>query len=463
MGINWTGYSQESFDNAKAENKPVFMMITAVWCHWCHVYHEQTLDDTAVIEYLNEHFIAIYVDADKRQDLTRQYMEGGWPYTMLFNPNGEQVFSFNGHMPKDKLLLLLTKVVQRKNDAVEFHKGAVKEKVNIKKYSREELKTAYAKMRQNFINAAKQNYDAPLGGFGSDQKFPMAPTIDYLIEEYRQSRSQALLQIITGTLDGAMNLYDTVDGGFYRYATQRDWTSPHYEKMLDVNTQLIDVYARMGKLGVTKRYEEIAKKAANYVTENLYDKKSGGFYGSQDAKEEYYETRQGEKPTVDKTKYAEWNGEAITHFLKSGLKTIEALQSLNFILGKMTTTDGILHYNDDTGSHIDGQLIDNVWVLMALIAANHEHAGELADFIVERFYDEKSGAFIERKSKTQGAYRKDEVVLEDKLPGSNGLVAYCLLKLGKHVDKAETALAYFVNDSVNFGEGTYLLNASMLL
>ncbi len=38
-------------------------------------------------------------------------------------------------------------------------------------------------------------------------------------------------------------LFDRVEGGFFRYATRRDWTVPHYEKMLPDNAELLALYA----------------------------------------------------------------------------------------------------------------------------------------------------------------------------------------------------------------------------
>ena len=41
--------------------------------------------------------------------------------------------------------------------------------------------------------------------------------------------------------DGGM--YDQFAGGFFRYSTTRDWSVPHFEKMLEDNAKLTSVYA----------------------------------------------------------------------------------------------------------------------------------------------------------------------------------------------------------------------------
>ena len=36
--VDWHPWSQEAFDKAKAEDKPIFLSIGYSTCHWCRVY-----------------------------------------------------------------------------------------------------------------------------------------------------------------------------------------------------------------------------------------------------------------------------------------------------------------------------------------------------------------------------------------------------------------------------------------
>ena len=121
--IKWHDFNQQTFDLAKKEDKPVFMLITAIWCYWCHVYRDETLHQAQVVNYINSNFIPVFVDADKRQDLTRQYLAGGWPSTVIFSPDGKEVSSINGHISKQDLLNYLEKIwlrSKRKNSILLF-------------------------------------------------------------------------------------------------------------------------------------------------------------------------------------------------------------------------------------------------------------------------------------------------------------------------------------------------------
>ena len=46
-------------------------------------------------------------------------------------------------------------------------------------------------------------------------------------------------------------LFDQLDGGFARYSVTRDWSVPHFEKMLYDNAQLLRVYVHWVRLGGT--------------------------------------------------------------------------------------------------------------------------------------------------------------------------------------------------------------------
>ena len=76
--IEWRSYSPKAFGEAIEENKPIFLLLTAPsWCYWCQVSEsEDYLFDERVVGYINDNFIPIYVDADKRQDITRHAFPG---------------------------------------------------------------------------------------------------------------------------------------------------------------------------------------------------------------------------------------------------------------------------------------------------------------------------------------------------------------------------------------------------
>ncbi len=43
--IHWYPWSEEAFDAARTQDRPVLLDIGAVWCHWCHVMDGESYED----------------------------------------------------------------------------------------------------------------------------------------------------------------------------------------------------------------------------------------------------------------------------------------------------------------------------------------------------------------------------------------------------------------------------------
>jgi len=71
-----------------AEGKLIFLDIGATCCHCGHVLDRTSLADPRVVTMLNEDFVPIRVDTDKRPDINDRYKPGGWPTTAVLLPDG---------------------------------------------------------------------------------------------------------------------------------------------------------------------------------------------------------------------------------------------------------------------------------------------------------------------------------------------------------------------------------------
>ncbi|MDD5009238.1 MAG: DUF255 domain-containing protein, partial [Syntrophorhabdaceae bacterium] len=60
--IDWFPWSEEAFEKAKREGKPVFLSSGAIWCHWCHVMAKESFEDDEIAHVLNERFVAVKLD-----------------------------------------------------------------------------------------------------------------------------------------------------------------------------------------------------------------------------------------------------------------------------------------------------------------------------------------------------------------------------------------------------------------
>ena len=72
--VDWYPWTDEAFEKAKAEDKPVFVSIGYSTCHWCHVMEKECFEDEEVAKLMNDAFVSIKVDREERPDLDSAYM-----------------------------------------------------------------------------------------------------------------------------------------------------------------------------------------------------------------------------------------------------------------------------------------------------------------------------------------------------------------------------------------------------
>jgi len=224
--INWYDYGPKAFDDAIEENKPIFLLLTAPsWCYWCQVYEsEDFLFNSEVVNIINEKFIPIYVDADKRQDLTRQYLEGGWPSTTVMAPSRERLFGYSGPRPVANMVANL----QQASDYVNSRGFSNQVLYNYQK-SKQVIPTQNQlnTLINGFADSILGSYDKEHGGFGSGRKFPQGRALDFSLDLYELTGNEQFLNLVKKTLKNQYtkideietnyNLFDPVEGGFHRY------------------------------------------------------------------------------------------------------------------------------------------------------------------------------------------------------------------------------------------------------
>ena len=470
--VNWLEWSKESFEKAKKEDKPILLDLTAVWCHWCHVMASVSYSNDEIAKMINQDFVPIKVYIDKRPDIRERYNMGGFPSTVFLNPEGH-VIAGETYVPPERFKLMLEAVkstYKRKKDEI---KKIAEEDMGTKK----EKEISESEINENVIKevllSVHDNFDSFYGGFGTYPKFPSPEVVDLLFMQYKKTKEEKYISMSLKTLDGMHNgIFDKVDFGFFRYSVTQDWKTPHYEKMLDANAGLLRNYAVAFNTTNDEKYRKIATDVMNYIN-NFLSRQNGGFYGSQDADEEYYhlsqqDRRDREKPHVDKTIYVDWNSMMISSYITAGAilndsKAIEsAVRAVDFILEKCyDNKNGLFHFYDGK-AHISGLLSDNLYFSNCLIDAYfithnkryRDNLQDIAEFILRNFYDSKNHGFFDRIAKQDdfGALkRREKHFLENSFAAIVFLRLHFLTKEEKYRHAAKNTLLYFADSYSNFG------------
>src|SRR3990172_9025791 len=213
--VDWFPWSDEAFEKAKAEDKPVFVSIGYSTCHWCHVMEKECFNDDQVAELMNQTFVSIKVDREERPDLDAAYMavcqamgrSCGWPLNVMMTPRKNPFFAAS-YIPKDSgrgltgMMELIPQVMQiwtMRKAELEIVGADIKSRI-----AALEKRTAQSELGQEVLDAAYEkltlDFDAENGGFGTAPKFPMPHNLLFLLRHWRRSGEKNALAMVEKTL-----------------------------------------------------------------------------------------------------------------------------------------------------------------------------------------------------------------------------------------------------------------------
>ncbi|XAS67979.1 thioredoxin domain-containing protein [Micrococcaceae bacterium Sec5.7] len=296
--VHWRPFGDEAFAFAATRDVPVFLSIGYAACHWCHVMAHESFEDQETADYLNAHFVAVKVDREERPDVDSVYMaatqaisgEGGWPMSVFLTPDG-QAFHAGTYFPPAPMpgRPSFRQVLEAVQDAWLGRRNAVEQNARSLAQGMAEAQLSAAVMLtgppplidDGLLPEAVQSLarsEDDDGGFGAAPKFPPSAVLEFLIRHAAVTSDTAdAARDMAGRTLAAMSrsaLFDQLDGGFARYSVTRDWSVPHFEKMLYDNAQLLRVYLHWVRLGGNEVYPaaeaaEMAGRTADWMLDSL--------------------------------------------------------------------------------------------------------------------------------------------------------------------------------------------------
>jgi len=433
--IDWRPWGEPAFTEARRLGRPILLSLSAVWCHWCHVMDETSYSDPLVIAAVNEHFVPIRVDNDRHPDVNRRYNMGGWPTTAFLAASGDPITGAT-YMPPEQMLQSLERVREffaanrtallalgatdhaqaADADAARASLGEAPRRGDLFAPDFDGDPDVPGDIPAEIALQIVHAFDPMHGGLGADPKFPQVDVFAFMLAfaELRGGgdplhiapHTSALVtpgrvhEVVRTTLQGMAggDLYDHVAGGFFRYATRRDWSIPHYEKMLEDNARLAGLYleaavlaswdaprgegATHARLGSSALYRAAAQGTIDYLLATLWRTEPPSFGGSQDADEHYYRLDAAERaglpePFVDPTVYVDWNALAARALLRAApvlqrsQLTEHAVELLGFLWEHGRRGAAMAHYLTPAGAPGPGAplLVDQATMAAALLDA----------------------------------------------------------------------------------------------
>jgi uncharacterized protein YyaL (SSP411 family) len=314
--VHWQPWDEAALAEARERDVPVLLSVGYASCHWCHVMAHESFADPGTAELMNRGFVNVKVDREERPDLDRVYQTayqiltqqtGGWPLTAFLDPHTLRPFFCGTYFPPAPrhgmpafrdLLMRVTEVwSERRGDlATQGEKlQEILDALNAGPAASGGLPatTLLDRARAELAEA----YDDSDGGFGQAPKFPMPAQLERLLRHWARSRRRGetdgeALEMVLHTLTRMARggIFDHLGGGFCRYATDRAWIVPHFEKMLYDNGALLALYADALAISPDPLLESAVRDTAGWLLREL-ETPDGAFYASLDADSEGGEGR----------------------------------------------------------------------------------------------------------------------------------------------------------------------------
>ncbi len=435
--VDWYPWSEEAFEKAKSENKPVFVSIGYSTCHWCHVMERESFENEEVARILNKKFVSIKVDREERPDIDSIYMlvcqmmngHGGWPLSVFLTP--DRVPFYTGtYFPREsrygmpgfkEVLNYLYQQYTENPDRIKDVGAQVKQALELSREKGEQTSLTKETI-DNAFQYYKQTFDPQYGGFGEAPKFPMPHSLVFLLMYAKFYENQEALNMVTKTLDGLARggIYDHIGYGFSRYSVDEKFLVPHFEKMLYDNALFAMAYTDAFRMTKNARYKKTTEEIIKYVLRDMVHP-DGGFYSAEDADSE------GEEG-----KFYVWTPEEVKD-----------------VLGEQLGTLFCQAYDITKQGNFEGKNIPNLIIsdLESIAKAEGISSAELA----EKLETARQRLFQHREKRVR-PFRDDKI-----LTAWNGLMIASLAKAGRvfhqasYVQAAEKAVSFIRDNLIQNG------------
>lgn len=263
----------------------------------------ESFESEEVAAALNAAFVCIKVDREERPDIDTVYMNvcqaltgsGGWPLTIIMTADKQPFYAGTYFPPHSRygrpgvieLAEAISKAWQEDQQDLVSRAGQIVQQMQSLAAPAVTAAQLDADTLDKSYQYFKRAFDATHGGFGQAPKFPSPHNLCFLLRYWQRTGDEQALAMVETTLKKMSlgGVYDQVGGGFHRYATDREWLVPHFEKMLYDQALLAIAYIEAWQVSQRPDFAQTATEILDYVLRDMQDP-LGGFYAAEDADSE---------------------------------------------------------------------------------------------------------------------------------------------------------------------------------
>lgn len=478
MSIEWYEWCRESFEQAEEEDRPIFLFLGAYWDPGTKAALEKVFSRPAIATLLEHDYLPIQVDLDQRPDIYDRYSTEGWPCMAILTPKGSPIWVSNtfGDAELEKMLSQLKQAYQASREVVdqEIRDRDAKNAVERQKVYHMTCKVDDEIFRKT-VQGIMISFDMDYMGFGGAPKYPHPSSLRVLAQAFSCVGGEDLKENLAGGLRPLESLFDSQEGGFYRFARRKDWSQVLTAKMCEENGELIRVFLDGSKLLEEPLFHQFASQTAAWAHSTLWDGTVARFFGSQAAREI------GTPPPVDPVYFTSGSAVMASAFLQASVDLDQpeyekiALHCIDGLWAEGFDPERGMCSVFSSGPRYFGQARSQASMLGALLDAYEftgkkvylERADYLLSFCRERLWSEEDKGFLDRLP-------GEEVLGELKEPRKNlhenALLADVAIRFAHLTGKGDfdfpsSVLAAFPNFQDEYGHHTshYAVAADRLL
>jgi len=387
--IAWNHWQLDAFAAAKAQNKIILVNVGMEGCAACARMDVQTYANSDVVDLVNEHFIAIEVDAEARPDIGERYSDWAWPATIFLAPDATQVLAIRGNrLPRNFIPIL--------NDLISRHEAGTLEPDPRSPYATPPAPatTQLTRIRDDLRVQLDRTLNRKYGGWGRNGigGEQSGSRLRHLYLRAHLYDDAELRDLALKGSAGFLNTIDPVWGGSYSAAFPKDTQVPRRfaglraipEKRILVQANAITAFAIGYRHTQDAKYLHGIREIDRFL-ESWMMAPDGTFYTNQKNEppglpeemtaDDYWllptdrERREFGVPPIDHAIYTDRNGEVIAAYVLA----YEATGNNEYLATAKRATTAIL----------ENRLHEAGWIIQALSNSEAEKDSRMRTLVTE--------------------------------------------------------------------------------
>jgi len=295
--VSWRLWSDDVLQEARRENKLIFISSGYFACHWCHVMQRESFHNEAIATVLNRIAIPVKVDRELTPELDAALIDfveqtrgaAGWPLNVFLTPQGYPLVG-TVYLPPDDFLAFVERLEQRWIQEGELlaqlaRRAAQQKFKRMPKGKGISVSQLRERLRERLSEAIQQQGDFLAGGLDDGAKFPNVPLLETLLFQVERDESLKAFTVLTLEQIAGQGLHDHIGGGFFRYTVDPNWQQPHFEKMLYDNALLARLYLHASKALKMPAWRALALQTIDFMLHEMWHRE-GAFIASLSAVDE---------------------------------------------------------------------------------------------------------------------------------------------------------------------------------